>query len=58
MFSVMMFTLFQTLLLNNVNPHEFLLAYLDACARNKGRPPENLDEFLPWNFEEKPKKAA
>jgi len=57
-FSVMMFTLFQTLLLNKVNPHEFLLAYLDACARNKGHPPDNLDAFLPWNFEEKQNRAA
>lgn len=57
-FSVMMFTLFQTLLLNNVNPHDFLLAYLDACAKNKGHPPEDLDAFLPWNFEEEQKKAA
>jgi len=50
MFSVMMFTLFQTLLMNNVNPHDFLLAYFDACARNKGHPPDNIDEFLPWRF--------
>lgn len=58
MFSAMMFTLLQTLLLNNVNPHQFLMAYFDACARNKGHPPQNIDKFLPWRFGQEDKEAA
>ncbi len=58
MFSAMMFTVFQTLLLNNVNPHRFLMAYFNECARNKGSPPEVLDDFLPWRFGRDDEKAA
>jgi len=50
MLSVMLFTLFQTLEMNHIDPHNFLLAYFEACARNKGHPPENLDDFVPWRL--------
>ena len=50
MLSAMLFTLFQTLLLNQINPKAFLLAYFEACAANRGQPPENLESFLPWNL--------
>ena len=50
MLSVMLFTIFQTLEMNHINPHTFLLSYFDACARNKGHPPENLDDFIPWRL--------
>jgi hypothetical protein len=33
-----------------LRPKPWLLAYFDACARNGGRLPENIDEFLPWNL--------
>jgi len=45
-----LFTIFQTLLINDINPKHWLLAYFDACARNGGRVPENVDGFLPWNL--------
>jgi len=48
MLSVMLFTLFQTLEMNQIDPHKFLLSYFEACARNKGHPPEHLDDFVPW----------
>ena len=32
-------------------------AYLEACARAGGKAPENLGEFLPWNWSAQ-KKAA
>lgn len=51
------FTILQTLLLNHIHPHKFLLAYFDACANNGGHPPENLDAYLPWNLPVE-KKAA
>jgi transposase len=46
--SAMLFTLFQTLEMNGIDAHAFLLSYFGACARNKGHPPESLDEFVPW----------
>ena len=55
--SAMLFTLFQTYLRNQLDPQQFLLAYFDACARNGGRPPEALDEWLPWNLSEAQKHA-
>jgi len=53
--SAMLFTLFQTLLINHINPKLFLLAYFEACAQNGGKAPENLDEFLPWNLSDEKK---
>lgn len=44
------FTIFQTCLLNHVNPHRFMLDYFEACAGNGGLPPRELDAFLPWNL--------
>jgi transposase len=58
MFTVMMFTLLQTLLLNDINPKDFLQAYFEACAENGGRVPENLDAFLPWKSSEEEPRAA
>ncbi len=49
------FTIFQTLIMNRIDPQKFLAAYFEACARNGGRAPENLDEFLPWNISEEHK---
>ena len=51
------FTIFQTLSINRLDPQKFLLAYFEACARNGGRAPENLDDFLPWNLSEERKAA-
>ena len=50
MLTVMMFTLFQTLLVNDLSPKDFLLAYFQTCAENGGQPPENPESFLPWNL--------
>ncbi len=55
MLSAVLFTIIQTLLLNNINPKQFLLSYFDACARNGGRAPEDIDDFLPWNLSDKRK---
>lgn len=49
------FTIFQTLLKNEIDPKKWFTAYFEACANNGGRPPENLDEFLPWNLSEEQK---
>jgi len=51
------FTIFQTCLLNNINPHKFMLDYLQACAANGGLAPRELDAFLPWNLTDAQKVA-
>ena len=48
--SAVCFTLLQTCLKNGLDPQKFLHAYLQACAENGGRPPDNIDRFLPWNL--------
>jgi transposase len=58
MLSVMLFTLFQTLEMNQADPHEFLLAYFEACARNQASPPENLDDFVAWRWGPEKRQAA
>lgn len=52
MLTAVTFTIFQTYLLNHIDPQQFLLSYFQACAHNSGRPPENLDAWLPWNLSE------
>lgn len=56
-FTAICFTIFQTLLKNGIDPKKWFFAYFEACAANGGRPPDNLDEFLPWNLSEQQKDA-
>jgi transposase len=53
--SAMLFTIFQTMLLNHLDPQKWLLAYFEACAQSGGKPPEDVDAFLPWNLSEERK---
>ena len=46
------FGVFATLRLAGLNPYTWALDYLDACADNRGRPPERLDPWLPWRMDE------
>ena len=50
--ATMLFSLFQTLLLWNLNPRLWLTDYLTCCAQNGGQPPQNAADFLPWNLSE------
>ena len=50
--AAVMFSLFQTLLLNNLNPRLWLFAYLEACANNAGQAPVDAEQWLPWNLSE------
>jgi transposase len=54
--AVALFSLFQTLLKNKIDPQKLLLAYFEACALNGGRPPENPAAFLPWNLTDEQKR--
>jgi transposase len=44
------FSIFQTLLKNDIDPKKWLTAYLDACAHAGGKAPDNVDAFLPWHM--------
>jgi len=50
--AAMMFSIFQTMLLWNLNPRTWLHLYLEACAQNGGNSPHDLSEFLPWTMSE------
>ncbi len=51
------FTIFQTLLKNDIDPKKWFTFYFEACAQNGGRPAENLDAFMPWNLPQEQKDA-
>ncbi len=50
--AAMMFSLFKTLDLWGLNCHHWLNSYLNACAVNHGKAPEELSQFLPWEMDE------
>ena len=50
--AAMIFSIFQTMLLWNLNPRTWLRLYLEACAQNGGNAPQDLSEFLPWTMSE------
>jgi transposase len=46
--AAMMFSVLQTVLLWELNPHHWLSAFLQACADYGGKSPIDLSPFLPW----------
>lgn len=50
-----LFTLFGTLKLWKLNLHTWLLGYFYECAMLGGKPPEDIQKYLPWNMTEKQK---
>lgn len=51
-----MLTILQTGRLHGVNLRAYLIAYLQACAANRGQAPQDLEPWLPWNY--RPQEAA
>lgn len=49
-FNAQLATIYATLERNNVDPRQWMDDYLQACARNDGNPPADLQPFLPWNY--------
>jgi len=43
-----MYSVLMTVKLWRINPRTWLSAYLQACADNGGRAPQDINEFLPW----------
>lgn len=50
--AAMLFSVFQTLCLWDINPRVWLSAYLRACAKGGGVAPQTLEDFLPWEMSE------
>ena len=48
--AAVLFSVFQTPGLFNLNPRRWLETYLQACAENGGKPPRDIRAFLPWNM--------
>ncbi len=46
------FTLFQTWLINGLDPQSLLLDYFNECSVDPGKPPPSIDKFLPWKMSE------
>jgi transposase len=50
--AAMLFSVFQTLCLWDINPRVWLSEYLQACAHGGGQAPKELTPFLPWQMSE------
>ena len=48
--AAVLFGIFQTSGLFNLNPGRWLEMYLQACAENGGEPPRDIGGFPPWNM--------
>jgi len=50
--AAVLFSIFQTLNIFNLNPRRWLEMFLQACAENGGKAPADIRGFLPWNMTE------
>ena len=51
-FTATMYSVIGTLVLNGIDVLRWLEAWLEACAKNGGRPPDDLSPWLPWSMSE------
>ena len=51
-FTVMMYSVVGTLALNGIDVRRWLEAWLGECAKNGGKPPDDLSPWLPWSMSE------
>jgi transposase len=51
-FSAKIFSIFQTWLLNGLDPYALLRDYFERCSQVPGKAPVNVDDFLPWKMSE------
>ena len=54
--AAMLFSLFQTICLADLNPRKWLTAYLEACAACGGKAPADVNNYLPWNLTDEQKR--
>ena len=51
-FTAMMYSVVGTLAMNGIDVRRWLEAWLKACAKNGGKPPDDLSPWLPWSMSE------
>ena len=51
-FTAMMYSVVGTLALNGIDVLRWLEAWLEECAKNGRRPPDDLSPWLPWSMNE------
>ena len=51
-FTAIMYSVVGTLSMNGIDVLRWLKAWLDACAKNGGKPPDDLSPWLPWSMSE------
>lgn len=52
-----LFTIHATVERQGLNPRRFFEVYLEACAKGGGKPPENIEAFLPWSLSDEVRQA-
>ena len=52
-FTAIMYSVVGTLSMNGIDVLRWLEAWLKACAKNGGKPPDDLSPWLPWSMSEK-----
>ena len=56
-FTAIMYSVVGTLSMNGIDVLRWLEAWLKACAKNGGKPPDDLSPWLPWSMSEERKRA-
>jgi transposase len=56
-FAAKVFSIFQTWLINGLDPQKMLRAYFDECSKTPGRAPPSIQSFLPWKMADEQKQA-
>ena len=49
-FTAIMYSVIGTLAMNGITVRRWLHEWLEVCARNAGKPPDDLDPWLPWTM--------
>lgn len=49
-FAAKIMTILETIDMNGLDVRKWLYEYLEACAKNGGKQPDNVQEWLPWNM--------
>ena len=55
-FTAIMYSVVGTLAMNGIDVRRWLGAWLKACAKNGGEPPDDLSPWLPWSMSEERKR--
>ena len=51
-FTAIMYSVVGTLAMNDIDVRRWLEAWLNACAQNGGKSPDDLSPWLPWSMSE------